>query len=631
MTLAKELMNRIADPVITRNQRAQLRCQLAKQLEDIGDYEGARAAMGELWSRINERPMLEELDHSTMAEVLLRAGALTGWIGSAKQVVGAQETAKNLITESLTLFQRLETTKKIVEAQIEIALCYWREGAFDEARAILQDARNRVVGIDRELEAVALLRSAIVEKTAIRLNEALQFYAHAVPLFNDITNDALKGRFHNGYANLLENLGRKENRKDYIDRAFIEYAAASYHFEQVGNTRYHACVENNLGFLFLTVAKFTEAHEHLDRAQALFTSIKDSVHTAQVDETRARVLLAEGRVPEAERLVRSAVQTLDKGGEQALLAEALTTHGIALARLGRHQHARLSLQRAVEVAQQVGDLESAGQAAIIIIEEVGEQLSDDDLLATYNRAVELLSKSRDVTALSRLSVCGRRVLFLVDVLAAPPKWTGFSFRKAVLRYEARLIEKALRDAGGLVTRAAQLLGFNHHNSLISMLNKRHRNLLPERTPPMPRRRSLMTIPDAPRRPQSIPVEQRRTISVLHVENNLTVANAVKETLQAEGWKVEMCADGAAALKLLESAIYYDVLLLDNDLPDINGVELIRRARQLPHRRRTRVIMLAATNTETDAWKAGADAVLKKPQDVGTIVNTISRLLSPEAE
>jgi two-component system chemotaxis response regulator CheY len=631
MTLAKELMHRIADPVLTQNQRAQLRCQLAKQLEDIGDYEGARAAMGELWSRINERPILEELDHSTMAEVLLRAGALTGWIGSAKQVVGAQETAKNLITESLTLFQRLETTKKIVEAQIEIALCYWREGAFDEARAILQDARNRVVGIDRELEAVALLRSAIVEKTAIRLNEALQFYAHAVPLFNDITNDALKGRFHNGYANLLENLGRKENRKDYIDRAFIEYAAASYHFEQAGNTRYHACVENNLGFLFLTVGKFTEAHEHLDRAQALFTSIKDSVHTAQVDETRARVLLAEGRVPEAEKLVRSAVQTLDKGGEQALLAEALTTHGIALARLGRHQHARLSLQRAVEVAQQVGDLESAGQAAIIIIEEMGEQLSDDDLVATYNRAVELLSKSRDVTALSRLSVCGRRVLFLVDVLAAPPNWTGFSFRKAVRRYEARLIEKALRDAGGLVTRAAQLLGFNHHNSLISMLNKRHRNLLPERTPPMPRRRSLMTIPDAPRRLQSTPTEQTRIISVLHVENNLTAANAVKETLQAEGWKVEMCADGAAALKLLESAIYYDVLLLDNDLPDINGVELIRRARQLPHRRRTRVVMLAATNSETGAWKAGADAVLKKPQDVGTIVNTISRLLSPEAE
>src|SRR5205085_9583673 len=132
------------------------------------------------------------------------------------------------------------------------------------------------------------------------------------------------------------NLGAVEGRPDYIDQALIEYAAASFHFEQAGHARYQACVENNLGFLFGTIKKFAEAHEHLDHAQALFTSMKDDVHTAQVDDTRAKVLLAEGHVTEAERLVRSAVQTLEKGGEQALLAEALTTYGIALARTGKH-------------------------------------------------------------------------------------------------------------------------------------------------------------------------------------------------------------------------------------------------------------------------------------------------------
>ena len=80
----------------------------------------------------------------------------------------------------------------------------------------------------------------------------------------------------------------------------------------------------------------------------------DSVHTAQVDDTRARVLLAEGRVAEAEKLVRSAVRILEGGGQQSLLAEALTTHGLTLARLGRHKLARLTLQRAMEVAQNAG-------------------------------------------------------------------------------------------------------------------------------------------------------------------------------------------------------------------------------------------------------------------------------------
>lgn len=119
----------------------------------------------------------------------------------------------------------------------------------------------------------------------------------------------------------------------------------SIHFEQAG---------------LCTIKRFVEAHKHLDHAQALFTSMKDDVHTAQVDDTRARVLLAEGRTTEAERLVRFAVQTLERGGEQSLLAEALTTHGITLARVGSHKVARLTLQRAIEVGQNAGDLEAAG-------------------------------------------------------------------------------------------------------------------------------------------------------------------------------------------------------------------------------------------------------------------------------
>jgi tetratricopeptide (TPR) repeat protein len=181
---------------------------------------------------------------------------------------------------------------------------------------------------------------------------------------------------------VLKNLGIAERREDYIDRALIEFAAASFHFEQAGHSRYQAYVENNLGFLYGMIHKFSEAHEHLDRAQAFFTSMKDQAHIAQVDDTRALVLLEEGRVTEAERLARAAVQSLEDGDQQFLFAEALITHGIALARLGRYQHARLTLQSAVEVAQNVGDPETAGRAALTMIEELGEHLTNDDLSIT---------------------------------------------------------------------------------------------------------------------------------------------------------------------------------------------------------------------------------------------------------
>ncbi|MGB8510738.1 MAG: response regulator [Pyrinomonadaceae bacterium] len=440
----------------------------------------------------------------------------------------------------------------------------------------------------------------------------------AAPLFEKVSREALIGKFHNGFANVLVHLGRTENRSNYIDRALIEYAAASYHFEQAGHARYHACVENNLGFLFSTLGKYGEAHEHLDRAQALFTSLKDSVHLAQVDETRARVMLAEGRADAAEKLVRSAVQTLERGGEQSLLAEALTTHGRALARLGRHQLARLTLQHAVEVAQGAGDVEGAGQAALAVIEELGEQLTPRDLGVTFDRAAELLSATRHPGSKDRLVNCARRVLFLLGVMPVPDTWANFSFKDAVHRYEACLIERALTDACGTTARAAQLLGIKRQ-SLDSMLHTRHQGLLPLRTPGEARKSSLMFRDSCDAR--------TRPVTILYVEDDSLVADAIKEMLEAEGWTVETCGDGAEALSKIEGTSDYDLLIYDHGLPNVTGLELIRRGRSLAHRQQTPVIMLSSSDVEREARRAGANVYLRKPEDALSLAEHAARLLA----
>jgi CheY-like chemotaxis protein len=461
---------------------------------------------------------------------------------------------------------------------------------------------------------------ATVEKTSNRYNDALRIHTGAAPLFDASSNPALKGKFHNSFANVLKCLGAIEKREDYIDRALIEFAAASIYFEQAGHRRYQACVENNLGMLFCTALKFAEAHEHLDRAQALFTSMKDSVHTAQVDDTRARVLLAEGRVAEAEKLVRSAVRILEDGGQQSLLAEALTTHGLTLARLGRHKLAQLTLQRAVEVAQNAGDSEAAGLAALTIVEELDEHITTQDLSAAYDRAAELLSTSDNRENKDRLLAASRRVLFLVGSLPSPSTWKGFNFFEAVRRYEARLIERALKDAGGIVSRAAELLGIRRQ-SLDSMLHEgRHKELAHLRTPTEPRKSSLMF-----RDEEDCP--DTRAVSVLHVEDDALVADAVRVTLDGEGWAVETCRDGAAALKRLLSGARYDVLIFDNNLPDTNGMELIRRTHELAHRQQTPIIMLSGDEVEMQARRVGANAFLRKPEDVQRIAETVARLLA----
>src|SRR5258708_17509776 len=178
------------------------------------------------------------------------------------------------------MFEQLGKRNKVGEARSDVALCYWRSGAYDEARVTLQEALREFNESDVEQRAIALLRRAVVERSSARLNEALRIYNEAAPLFGEVNDHYLAATFHVGLANVLNQLSSAEQRKDYVDLALIEYAAASCHFEQAGHTRYQACVEANLGSLFGTLRRFDDAHEHLDRAQVLMTQLKENVHVA---------------------------------------------------------------------------------------------------------------------------------------------------------------------------------------------------------------------------------------------------------------------------------------------------------------------------------------------------------------
>jgi CheY-like chemotaxis protein len=627
MTSKRELLHHLTDQNLSASERAQLRCRLASQLEDAGDYDAAREAMGEIWQRVGERPLLEGLDEETKGTVLLRAGVLTGWIGSARQISGAQEAAKNLMTESIVIFEGLREDSKAAGAQIDLAYCYWREGAFDNGRVVLGEALSRLGSGNIELRAKALLRSAMIERSCNRHNEAFKIHTEAAPLFEEIENHCVIGSFHNEFAIVLRNLGSKEDRKDYIDLALLEYSAAAYHFGKAGHIRYQACVENNLAFLFWKVHRLADAHEHLDRAQILFAKLRDDAHSAQVDETRARVLLAEHRVVEAEKAARRAVRTLEKGDEKSLLAEALTTLGITLVRLRHLQQARSTLERAIDTAHQVGDLESAGSAALTMIEHLGSNLSDDDLAATLAHAEVLLEDTQDVDKIRQLAKGACRATSLINASPEFPSsfdWARFSFDQEMARYGKHLI--ALKRSEGSVTDAARLLDLSHQNLSSKIQRYKDDDLTKFRKPVRQRKRSTIDSRKSSNESRMDVVKKTGSITILLVEDNETVADAVRETLEVKGWAVETCSDGTNALERIISEAHYDLLLLDYELPGVNGLELVQRARQLVHRSRTPIIVLSATPVGPAALKAGANEFLPKPQGVSSLVETISRLL-----
>lgn len=158
MNLADERLKELDNPALTENERALLRCQVAADFIHRGQYETAGEALGELWRGIGRRPNVEGLDERATAEVLQQAGALSGWMGASRQVKGAQDAAKDLFSESAALFERLGETAKAAFARSDLALCYWREGAYDEARILLTRAFDELADADAERRAIVLLR-----------------------------------------------------------------------------------------------------------------------------------------------------------------------------------------------------------------------------------------------------------------------------------------------------------------------------------------------------------------------------------------------------------------------------------------------------------------------------------------
>ncbi|HEX8558802.1 MAG TPA: helix-turn-helix domain-containing protein [Pyrinomonadaceae bacterium] len=491
MTLAEQRLKELDNPSLTSDERALLRCGLATELIQEGQYETACQSLGKFWRGVGERPDLKGLPEEIAAEVLLRVGVLSGWIGACRQLQGAQESAKDLISESAALFESIRLPERVAVARCKLALCYWREGAYDEARVLLTDAFQWLIETAERAEAIVKL--AIVECSAGRHCDALVLLKEHAHFFDERVSHALRGSFHNQLALVLKQLGILEGRSDYLDRAIIEYTAAIYHVGKAGNDRYRAVGENNLANLLHKMGRHRQAHEHLDRAGAVLRRLDDAGLIAQVDETRASVFIAEKKYKEAERVITRAVKALEHGGAAALLAESLTTQGVVLARLGNVEASVNVLRRAVRAAEEGGAFSNAGLAALTLIEEHGARRTfpQTDLYELYQRAGRLLRDTQHPETIVRQLACAQIVMR--RLAGVRPDDKNFTFFSAVQEFEEKLIEWALEEAQGSVVRAARLLGLKHQ-TFSSMLNQRHKKFLEKRSPLVKRLRSIIKEP-----------------------------------------------------------------------------------------------------------------------------------------
>jgi tetratricopeptide (TPR) repeat protein len=476
-------LTKLPEPVRVNADVAQ-RCAVAKKLTSAGNYEAAREALGELWGDVGNRPQIEGLPPTEQAEVLLRAGALSGWLGSSSQVPGAQGFAKDLISESIRAFEALGDQEKIAEAQSDLALCYWREGAMDEARVWFREALSKAADPANMLRILA--RSSTVESSSNRFGEALALLDQAVLLLDQVDDEAARGCYHMTRAIILRRVGGAEN----LDRALIENTAASVHFERANHQRYFARVENNIGNILRQVGRYEEALNHLERARRTFTELGDIGTAAQVNDTRARVFIDQQRYVDAEKLAFLSASALENGDEQSLLADALETQGVALARMGRYPSALGALKRAAHIAETAGDVQLSGRVFLTILEELKSFLSPSEVGSMYQEADRRLGNELSAESMVRLRSCARLATANTATSKHENSESRGSFEQEVHNRESELIKAALDAANGSVTRAARMLGLTHQG-LCYIINHRHQQLLGARAPIRIRRKSII--------------------------------------------------------------------------------------------------------------------------------------------
>jgi DNA-binding NtrC family response regulator len=118
-----------------------------------------------------------------------------------------------------------------------------------------------------------------------------------------------------------------------------------------------------------------------------------------------------------------------------------------------------------------------------------------------------------------------------------------------------------------------------------------------------------------------------TERVLIIDDEENIRHMIRLTLEAAGWEVGEAGDGIEAFAILGADPEWNVVLLDQRLPLMEGTEVLRRINVLaPSARVVMMTAFASVELAVEAMKLGANDFLRKPMTPEVVSNSIAAAL-----
>lgn len=382
----------------------------ARYYEFCADYERALTVLSPVWSNLEEKPRVEDLDARLACEILMVCGGVISYQGQMQQRKSYQEMAADLLTDARDRASRINDRELIAESEKQTGLAYWRLGQFENAIAFFNTVLSKYTEAEQVTTTICLNTQINLLMLFALTNENL--LAHELlkkiePFIVQSENLWLKNSFNNQASGVHLKAGNFRLAIPYLEKA-IEYSRINRNDCFLGNAL------NNLALAYVELSDIKAAGRYIDQAIEVYSKLNQSFTLGMAFETKAQVLIADGKFKEALHSIDESIRILEKGENYKHLAESLWTRTLIVAHDGdRHQTIR-----------QFNYLMRVVEAHLSRVEE-------DFYIKKFGNLVYLE--------------------------------TGTGFYEKTENYREHLLDVALARSGGLIVPTAKLLQMSHQN------------------------------------------------------------------------------------------------------------------------------------------------------------------------